>query len=558
MRDIKEILLTLNDDQREMFKLLQNNTRHQFRVPTGVGKGYVMILHILWRLIKTRDTKVAIASHRLSLNNQHLKDLIDFFCELKLIGKVKFLTVGSMSLDINKVLQKDKVLARNFNNSLFDYNTTQDISSRLTVDRIFRSSLSTGEINQIVRDNDYNGFKTVIISTYNSLNKLKDIDLDIIYCDEAHILASEKEDSDFKKSYEIINTKRRFFFTATPKDVDKELIKEDESSEIFLMNNKDIFGDIYQVPFKKCIQKSYISTPIIHISLPSEILEDKNYDSIENKSKFVKDTFKSHKEWLKKNSNEPKTISPKILIRCESVPRMWDMHKVLTEVMPDVTICAGASYNKDKECNHAINNEWIKSRDEFVDKIQKIKDDEKVIILQYDIFSEGINVPGITGVMFLQGKMPTRAKIIQNVGRSTRLHKMDRSNIRKGLINNNDLSKWVKPYCAVILPYWDSRSEFTKDQLAFTIQDMRDRWGFDPRFEVSIGEDMAESELVYQDDGLNRLDRKNKKAYFIESILHKIEIIDKQTNESKKRALLNSLSPIELLKQNRISNYKNK
>jgi hypothetical protein len=135
--------------------------------------------------------------------------------------------------------------------------------------------------------------------------------------------------------------------------------------------------------------------------------------------------------------------------------------------------------------------------------------------------------------MFLQGKMPTRAKIIQNVGRSTRLHKMDRSNIRKGLINNNDLSKWVKPYCAVILPYWDSRSEFTKDQLAFTIQDMRDRWGFDPRFEVSIGEDMAESELVYQDDGLNRLDRKNKKAYFIESILHKIEIIDIQTNESK-------------------------
>lgn len=552
MRNIKEILLTLNDDQREMFKLLQANNVHQFRVPTGVGKGYVMILHILWRLIKTRDTKVAIASHRLSLNNQHLKDLIDFFCELELIGKVKFLTVGSMSLDINKVLQKDKVLARSFNNSLFKYNFKVDITDRLTESNIFKSSLSPLEINRIVADNDSKGFKTIIISTYNSLDKLKDQFLDVLYCDEAHILASEKEDSDFKKSYEVINTKRRFFFTATPKDVDTELIKEDETSDIFLMNNKDIFGDIYTVPFKKCIQKSYISTPIIHVALPSDIVEDKNYDSLENKSLFVKEVFNSHKKWLKKNSFKPKDIAPKILVRCESVPRMWDLQKELNRLMPDVTICAGASYNKNSPNNHFIDDEGIKSRDEFVGKVQKIKDNQPAIILQYDIFSEGINVPGITGVMFLQGKMPTRAKIIQNVGRSTRLHKKDRNQIRKGNLSQDDLSKWIKPYCAVILPYWDSRSEFTKEQLAFTIKDMRDRWGFDPRFEVSLGDDIAESELVYQDDGLNDLDRKQKKAVFIEEIVHKIETFDKDLIELDRREKINNMSALELLKSNKI------
>lgn len=552
MRNIKEILLTLNDDQREMFKLLQSNFKHQFRVPTGVGKGYVMILHILWRLIKYKDSKIAITSHRLSLNNQHLKDLIEFFCELKLIGKVKFLTIGSMSLDINKVLQKDEKLSKSFNNSLFDYNYNVNIIDRLNESNIFKSSLSTSQINQIIADNDSKGFKTIIISTYNSLDKLKDQQLDVLYCDEAHILASEKEDSDFKKSYEVINTKRRFFFTATPKDVDKELIIEGETSDIFLMNNKDIFGDIYTVPFKKCIQKAYISTPIIHVCLPSEFLEDKNYDSLENKATFVRDAFISHKKWLKKNSYKPRQIAPKILIRCESVPRMWDLQKELNTLMPKVKICAGASYNKNSPNNHFINDEGIKSRDEFVGRIQDIKDNEPAIILQYDIFSEGINVPGITGVMFLQGKMPTRAKIIQNVGRSTRLHKKDRLRIRKDEINHNDLSKWIKPYCAVILPYWDSRSEFTKEQLAFTIKDMRDRWGFDSRFEVSLGDDIAESELVYQDDGLNKLDRKLKKAYFIEDIIQEIEVIDKENEDMERYNRVNNTPLIELLKKNKI------
>lgn len=545
---LDKLLKTLNSDQREMFRLLEDNDKYQFRVPTGVGKGYVMILHILWRVMNRKDTKLAVASHRLSLNNQHLKDLIEFYVQLNLISKVKFLTIGSMSLDINKVMEKDKELSVKFNNILFEYNSTKAITERLTESKIFKSSLSTDEVNKIIQKNDDEGFKTVIISTYNSLDKLKEQDLDILYCDEAHILASENEDADFKKSFEIVSAEKRFFFTATPKDVDEEIIKNRKSSEIFLMNNKEIFGEIFTVPFKRCVENCYISTPIIHIVSPTKLEEDENYDSLENKSKFVKETFYKHAEWLKSNSSKPSEVFSKILVRCESVPRMWDLHKYLNTMMSDTIICAGASYNKTNECNHAIGDEWIKSRDEFVDKIQKIPDNKKVIILQYDIFSEGINVPGITGVMFLQGKMPTRAKIIQNVGRSTRLHKEDRDEIRKGNLDKENLKKWVKPYCAVIIPYWDDRSTNTKTELALIIKDMRDKWGFNPRFEVTIGDDIAESELIYQDDGLNKLDRKIKKATFIKEINHEIEKLSDEYKELEEKKRINNLSKIEALK----------
>jgi hypothetical protein len=74
-----------------MFRRLNDESKHQFRVPTGVGKGYVMMAHIYHSILETEQSKFAIASHRLSLNNQHLRDLINYFIDFKLVGKVKFL-----------------------------------------------------------------------------------------------------------------------------------------------------------------------------------------------------------------------------------------------------------------------------------------------------------------------------------------------------------------------------------------------------------------------------------------------------------------------------------
>ena len=544
---IKDLIKTFSVDQKEMFDILNENSKYQFRVPTGVGKGYVMMVHILNSVMNADYSKFVISSHRLSLNNQHLRDLIDFYVDLNLVSKIKFLSVGSQALSINKLLSDDYELAKKFNNQLFEYNFEFDIKNKITQSDIFQSTLSKRDVNKIIKKNDKNGFKTIIITTYNSLDKLKDQEIDTIYLDEAHILASEKEDADFKNSYQLINSKKSFFFTATPKDVEEQLLESEGGDDIFLMNNKEIFGDIYQIPFVKCVKSGYIAKPIIHIAHPKEMIDDKDYNSIENKSKFVKETFESHRNWLKSISSTPDEIEAKILVRCESVPHMWSMYEMLSAIMPsDVIICAGASYNADHVSNHVISGEWESNRDEFVNNIQNIPDDRKVIILNYDIFSEGINVPGITGVMFLQGKMPSIAKVIQNIGRSTRLHRIDRDRIRKGEISTDNYGEWVKPNCAVIIPYWDSSSEFTKKILADVVRKLRDSWEFDPHFIVSIGDDFANSDPEEDIDDLNKKDKKDKNIKLIEEICNEIESLDKEDLDLVERERIQNLSESEL------------
>lgn len=537
------LVKTLNEDQLEIFNRLVNEVLHQFRVPTGVGKGYVMIVHILYSLIATDLSKFVIASHRLSLNNQHLRDLIDFFIKFELIDKVKFLTIGSQVLSIDKLFKDDYDLALLFNKQLFDYNYTKPIKQRITQDDVFLASMSKKDINKIIKKNDINGFKTIVITTYNSLDKLKDIPIDVTYLDEAHILASNNEEADFKKSYEMITSKKRFFFTATPKDMQIELLNEDHYSDIFLMNNKEIFGESYEIPFVSCVKKGYITEPIIHIAYPKEIGEF-NYESIENKSKFVKETYEAHEKWLKESSYAPAEISPKMLVRCESVPVMWDMYSKLIDILPnDVILCAGASYNPNG-VKHVIGKEWESNRDEFVKKIQRVASNKKMIILNFDIFSEGINVPGITGVMFLQGKMPSLPKVVQNVGRSTRLHAIDRIRFK-----NNEIvvggKDWVKPNCAVIIPYWDSSSEFTKNILADIIRKLRSKFDFSPNLILSVGDDFAKTDNDIDLDGLNNVEKSKKKWKLIDEINQEIEKLDLIDVDQKEKERIEKMSELE-------------
>jgi len=547
MTTIEQILQTFNKHQKEMFDILNKNSKYQFRVPTGVGKGYVMIAHILNNVINTELSKFVISSHRLSLNNQHLRDLINLYIDLNLISKVKFLSVGSQALNINKLLSDDYELAKKFNNQVFEYNFGK--SYKMSQNDIFKSTLTKAEVNKIVNKNTKDGFKTIIISTYNSLDKIKDQKIDIIYLDEAHILATEKEVADFKSSYESINSTKRFFFTATPKDVEEQLIKDGEASDIFLMNNTDIFGDIYEIKFIDCVQNGYITKPIIHIAYPTDFNESTNYDSVENKTTFIKDTFKAHEKWLKSISHNPTEIEPKVLVRCESVKQMWCLRKELVKILDkDIIVCAGASYNDGDEANHIIGNKYIKNRDEWLKKLQDVEDNQKMIILNFDIMSEGINISGITGVLFLQGKMPSIAKVIQNIGRTTRLHPIDRNKLKNGEIKVGG-ENWIKPHSAVIIPYWDAASEFTKKILADVVRKLRDSWEFDPHFVLSVGDDFAESDGKNDIEGLNNLDKKAKKAKLIDEINQEIEKLDLSNINDKEEQRIASLSKAQLLKE---------
>lgn len=557
---IEDLIKTFNYDQSNMFKILEKEDLYQFRVPTGVGKGYVSIVHILSRMLKSDDKVFLIASHRLSLNNQHLRDLLEFSIKIGMSGKISFLTVGSDSLNIDSTLKNmPKELRFKFHK---DRNILRKSGKNISKTNLFKQTLRYKECNEFVNRAINERRKCIIISTYNSLDKVREIEADVAYFDEAHILASTENQSEFRLNFEQVVAKKRFFFSATPKDLADEILKtanKDEKMNYFLMNNENIFGKAYHLSYREAIERSYITNVITHIAKPSKLKYTENFDSIDNKAVFIKDTFNAHREWLDRVSYKPEEIAPKMLVKCDSVSSMWRLHTKLREIMPEhISICAGASKGSVEYdevpvehrdyAKHIIDDEKYSNRDEFLKTIQNYDNIKECIILHFDILSEGVNVPGITSVMFLNGnKPPSLAKTIQTIGRATRLHRKDRSDIRKGILCPKNYHKWIKSHCVVILPYWDNVSEMTKNFIAHRIRDLRDEYGFESRFIMSVGDDVAEGYEMEEIEGLNHKDPRSLKFDFIKDIVHEIEKLDIEDKGKMEKERIDSLSKLDLL-----------
>jgi superfamily II DNA or RNA helicase len=524
---LKEKNSTLNIDQRSLFNEMQSNSRLQVCVPTGVGKGYLMIVDLLNRLLNSQEKVFVISSHRLMLNTQHLNDI---FIELgPFLGQFGFIFVGSSKYDVDKFQYVPE-----FNQKLQQ--------SKLNYHDIVSSTTSKKEVGELVDNHLKNDRKVIVLTTYHSLHTLSSLEIDTIYNDEAHTLASD-EISQFQKNFEVISANNYFFLTATPKDC------HGEETDFFLMNNEDIFGKRVGLSFKECVDRGYIVRPTVHIALPSDFSPEYDYSSVPNMSKFILDTFEAHKKFIQEHSIKSELIGVKILVKCPSVDDMWKIHQLLM-TQTDILVAAGASKNEGSNFNHFIGEEGIKDRSKYLEKLQELKSDEEAIVLHYDTMSEGINVSGFTGVEFLGGKLPTITKVLQNTGRATRLHKEDRDRLRVGEINTTNLGDWVKPYCSVIIPYWDRETELSKKELASQIKNLRDQFGFDPVYYVSVGTDIGKGKKEEQLDPLNDRDRKDKKFKVIEEIQHEIEILEQEELDQKEIDRIQKLSMLDWVKEN--------
>lgn len=492
---------TSNQDQLDCFHQMCKNNKLTIHLPTGAGKGHLMITDLLNRIVTTKSKIFAIATHRLMLNTQHMSDIIRDF--LPLTGKIGYIFVGSLKfnssfLETDIEMEKDIIKRERKKNTLKDFNSKL-YELGLGYDSIISSVISAPQLNEKIEEHFSKKRKVVIITTYHSLMKLSAINIDTIYCDEAHILAtnSQKEDAIFRNNFNQIQAKNHFFFSATPKDLNG--LRDDETNDSFLMNNEEIFGKRVGITFAVAVAKGYIVEPIIHLVRPAD-LEDSadEFGTLEDKVKFIQEAFYAHRDYMRKRSAEPDKLGVKILIKCSSVTdEMWPLFNLLVGTLPGVKICAGASVENidvNIQGKHSIDNRNITKRDNYLKELQSLKSEEEAIVLHFDILSEGINVSGFTGIMFLSGLLLTITKILQNIGRTTRLHELDRQRLIDKVIKVADCalfpqSTWIKPCSAVIIPYWDSKSDETRRQIATIINDLRSLYDFNARLEVNLGDD---------------------------------------------------------------------
>ena len=347
----------------------------------------------------------------------------------------------------------------------------------------------------------------IVFSTYHSSENFAGSGIvpDLTIHDEAHNLVSPE----FNK-VAMLPSKSSYFFTATMKVTDSDLDRG--------MNNKSVFDEIiYQKSAKAMIEVGEMVQPRIHIvkAKGSKIDIDKTDADYSAMFNSVISAFRFHSDQIKKDSYDATKIGAKVLVVCRGQQDLIQMFETQTfkdfvQNNPKIHIFALSS-----EFGLRSNGEYFKPPVTNMKKYKILKHlkamgaDEECIVFHVDMIGEGIDVPGITGVMpFRNCEM---SKFIQNIGRAARLHKEDRIKFYKGEINPSDLTKYIKPYSWIIIPTFLVDSVGFADRFKGIIQKLRDEYGISKENVLMTNDrGMSDDAIIDKDNDMDKVKRHSK------------------------------------------------
>lgn len=407
-------------------------------------------------------------------------------------GKVPVIKVNSSRIllcfqlfnDIFKYLNSYGIIARyvNYNSGRPGERTyITEMRKKGGICREIISTTSFKEVQEVYEKCLQEKMPLVVFSTYHSSVKfsLSKIVPDLTIHDEAHNLVSNEFCNAAK-----LESGRDIFFTATEK------VNECGIG----MNNEEVFGPIiYSKSPREMIEAGEMVPPRVHVVRAKKGLVvnlnklDRDYDAL---FMSISDAFFKHQIKLNETSYDSTKLGGKVLVVCRGQKDLLEMFetnifKKFRETYPDIHIFALSSefglYNDEEYDNPPVS---YAKKSKFLDKVRNLGLDEKAIIFHVDMIGEGIDVPGITGVMpFRNSEL---VKFIQNIGRASRLHVEDREKIYSGKITVEDRKKWIKPYSWVIIPTFLENSEGFSDRLREIINQLRNDYGYIPRQDTFI------------------------------------------------------------------------
>jgi hypothetical protein len=393
----------------------QGTTKSQIISPCGTGKTRIQIsLHVedMIQLDKRNETGVyVIASHRLSLNRQLLREFIDVAVQSGLPFDVLY--IGSYKCDLPSYYTKYNKIGY-----------SSKVSSHL-------ATTNREEIENFIQASRDNHRNVIVASTYDSFPALKNVGkINICTFDEAHNTIQD----DFKANILQVkpNILREYYFTATRK------IAGDDGG----MNDKEFYGEIITDVFPRLmLERGEIVQPRLHLIAGDH---DQTTDTT-NTGMLVENTleaFDQHRYYVKHYSISPDDVGAKLLVGCNSIE---EMIRIYNAIKSSINYQAFAISSDGCFVN------WISSgKENFFTKLNDLPDSEDAIIFNVDMLTEGIDLPSITGVMPLRNLGQT--KLIQLVGRALRLHKQDRAKLYANELTPCDYTQYIKPYGFLIVP----------------------------------------------------------------------------------------------------------
>jgi superfamily II DNA or RNA helicase len=504
--------------QHKALNHLKDEIIGQISIPTGTGKTRIQVdVHISDMIEKTKNGQTGvyvIGAHRLALCSQLLYDIIRVALPCGLNFDV---------LQVNSnYFNNDAIRAKMRKSGVIDDNL------RAFNDKVSNGSNATNRdaVSDFVNKAKSNNRHVIIVATYHSFDKLSIIpEIDICTYDEAHITLGE----DFTSNISIVQPliKKNFFFTATRKVI----------GNFDGMNNTEKYGEVlYSVSPRNMIEAGEIVPPRLHSIRISEDAEDGNYDNNRMLIKTIIEGFEQHKEMIKHHSANPDKIGAKLLISCNG-------SKELREIIASDTFITWCNTNNVKMFSFSSNTEVgyrynfeDTSRNEVFSKMEELRDDEDAILIHIDILTEGIDLPSITGVMPLRNL--NQSKLIQTIGRATRLLSSDRTLLYTGQIKPNQSNAYTKPYCWFLVPQlFNSLGDF--NSMKRLLREIMNTYDLKPEEFSNLDKFIADPDAILpkvtEDDIISKREKECKLSHIFEDIWIEdfIDITSSMTSEEQ-------------------------
>ena len=271
----------------------------------------------------------------------------------------------------------------------------------------------------------------VVFSTYQSSPLIAEaqtqqtiIPFDLVIADEAH-RCSGKTGRDFSAVLDgnLIRANKRLFATATPRTYAANVHKaaEERGVEVFGMDDEAVFGKVfYSLPFPKAIQRGLLTdyrVVIIGVDDPTIAEWIKNREIVQPKEGEETDA-----ESLASQIGMLKAIKDYDLKRVIS---FHSRVKRAEEFASDIQDVLGWVEDQHKPSG-TLWSDFVSGamptnkRKQKLDRLKAISENQRGILSNARCLSEGVDVPSLDGVAFIDPKS-SQVDIIQAVGRAIRL-----------------------------------------------------------------------------------------------------------------------------------------
>ena len=339
------------------------------------------------------------------------------------------------------------------------------------IDLAVPATTNTQSILRQLRQYDKEACRTVIFSTYQSIDVVKEaIDLygrevDLIICDEAHrttgVILKDKAESNFTKIHnnDFIRAKRRLYMTATPRLYSanvKVKAKENENVDVLCsMDSKELYGEeFHRLSFNDAVSQGLLADyKVLVLTVSEEDIPQEIRTSIKDSYNFAPDKDKLHElhfddatkiigcinglsKRIKGDNGVTKEQDPVMMKRavafCQTInptksnpnyssTQMARYFGTICDEYKDTMLLDEQKEVVNVKAKHIDGSMDANTRNELIAWLKQDAEDpqECRVLCNVRCLSEGVDVPALDAVLFLSPRN-SEVEVVQSVGRVMR------------------------------------------------------------------------------------------------------------------------------------------